>query len=754
MNKDIRLWAAVLALCLALSLGLGGCAPKNENKTAASPAREGVSTYGAGENLAPDGSPLETVYVPGILEFDRSLQPITRFQTSPNGLYAFDEMAQKFYEFDGEGRCLREWSGDYADYEALADPVSSTWRLEAREDRAARATDYRVLRLEDGQESTVLSFRCENGTATLVGLEEGFLLYRFGWDENGVDAFTLESYDAAGQLLQSRDLGEWMEIYRTGDGLYFFGFDSRGFYRYDPADFSLTRVDSVPEDFRVCGFQGGAVSQTDVLYLTDYSYLYRHRLGSGENEPLFRYDALFLSEGVAPVPIGGTESFFFLDLRNESSPFRIAVPVAKSSFPAEKKILTLAINEIIPEEKAPHLQYGSFHDEILDFNTVNREYEIVVRNYADCPDPFLALSADLAGGNAPDIIDVRGFGSAICSPAAAEDLLPYVQRDLGTDALLSGPLAAMITDGKLLSLMPSFSLVAILGPASLLDGREIESFSALSDLAGGAERVFDQSLDRESFLLWVFANSRRDYTADQAEDLLRFAAALPEDNMQIPEGLTEQEYREALAHGTVFPVDYGPIRDGLQRFQLALIADPLGRTLTTGAASIPETEGWLGERVSALGLPGTESSGIYLAPTRELMIPQAAANKEGAWAFLSFVLSDRYLVRGFTGSFSYGIPLTRAAYDRGMAQYEIWMDGQLSGTVNGMDYELRYDPENAKALFLALLDEVEGVCRDGDELYTAVRRTAEAYFSGDKAMEQAASEIARQLRIYHAEQGQ
>ena len=754
MNKDIRLWAAVLALCLALSLGLGGCAPENEDKTSDRPVREGVSTYGAGENLAPDGSPLETVYVPGILEFDRSLLPITRFMTSPNGLYAFDELSQKLYEFDAEGRCLREWTGSYADYEALSDPDGSSWRLEAKEDNTARATDYRVLRLRDGHESTVLSFRCENGTATLVGLEEGFLLYRFGWDENGVDAFTLESYDAAGQLLHSRDLGEWMEIFRTGNGLYFFGFDSRGLYRYDPADFSLTRVDSVPEDYRVCGFQGGAVSQTDVLYLTDYSYLYRHRLGSGENEPLFRYDALFLSEGVAPVPIGGTESFFFMDLRNESSPFRIVSPVAKSSLPAEKKILTLAINEIIPEEKAPHLQYGSFHDEILDFNTVSRDYELVVRNYADCPDPVLALSADLAGGKAPDLIDVRGFGSAICSPAAAEDLLPYVERDLGKDALLSGPLAAMLQEGKLLSLMPSFSLVAILGPASLLDGREIESFSALSDLAGGAERVFGQSLNRESFLKWVFANSRRDYSAGQVEDLLRFAAALPEDNMQIPEGLTEQEYREALAHGTVFPVDYGPIREGRQRFQFARIADPLGRTLTTGAASIPETEGWLGERVSALGLPGTGGSGIYLAPTRELMIPQAAGDKEGAWTFLSFLLSDRYLVRGFTGSFSHGVPLTRAAYDRGMAQYETWMDGQLAGTVNGMDYELRYDPENAKALFLALLDEVEGVCRDGDELYTAVRHTAEAYFSGDKALEQAASEIARQLRIYHAEQGQ
>lgn len=753
MNKSIRLWAAVLALCLALGLGLGGCAPKNEEKKAESPVREGVSTYGAGENLAPDGTEFETVYVPGILEFDRSLPPFTRFTSSPKGLYAFDEQAQTLYEFDGEGRCLREWTGSAADYEALSDPGGSAWRLEAREDRAARATDYRVLRLREEQESGVLSFRCESGTASLIGLEEGFLLYHFAWDENGVNTFTLESYDAGGLLLHSRDLKEWMEICRTANGVLFLGHDSHGIYRYDPSDFSLTQVDSVPEGWRICGFQGGAVTQTDVLYLTDYTYLYRHKLGSGEDEPLFRYDSLYLSEGVAPISIGGTDSFFFLDLRNESSPFRIAVPVAKSSLPSEKKALTLAINERVPEEKALRLQYGSYHDQILDFNTVNREYEIVVRNYADCPDPFLALSADLAGGNAPDLIDVRGFGSAICSPAAAEDLLPYVERDLGKDALLSGPLAAMMTDGKLLSLMPSFSLVAILGPASLLDGREIESFSALSDLAGGAERVFDQSLDRESFLLWVFANSRRDYTADQAEDLLRFAAALPEEHSQNPYGLSEQELQEALAHGTVFPVDYGPIREGRQRFQLARIADPLGRTLSTGAAAIPETEGWLGERVSALGLPGAAGSGVYLAPDQELMIPQGAPDKEGAWAFLSFLLNDRYLVRAFTGSFAWGIPLTRSAYERGMAQYETWMNGQLSGSVNGADYELRYDPENAKALFLSLLDQADGICRDGDEIYAAVRSTAEAYFSGDKALEQAASEIAQKLRIYHAEQG-
>ena len=754
MNKRIRLLAAVLALCMALTLGLGGCAPKTESNNADLPAREGVSTYGAGENLTPEGTAFETVYVPGILELDRSLLPVTRFKTFPNGLYAFDDLSQKLYEFDANGHCLREWEGSYEDYDALSGSNGSGWRLEMHEnkgDPADRSTDYRVLRRQDGQETEIFAFRTEQGTATLIGGEDFFLLYKMAWDENGEGQFTLESYDAQGSQLHTQKLGEWMEIYQTADGIYFLGHDSSDLFLYDPATFSLNKVDSVPQDCRVCGLTGGTVYQTDTLYLTDNIYLYRHKIGSGESEALFRYDALYLSEGVAPIPIGGTDSFFFLDLRNESSPYRIAYPVDKSAIPAEKTTIILAINEKVPDYYS--LQYGSYHDQILDFNTVNREYEIVVRNYAECPDPFMALSADIASGNAPDLIDVRGFGSAICSPTTAEDLLPYVERDLGTDAFLPGPLAAMITDGKLLSLIPSFSLTAILGPSSLLDGQEADSFAALSALAGGDEHVFYHSVDRETFLKWAFANSRRDYTAEQVEDILRFAAALPEDATQNPYGLTEQELQEAQARGDVFPLDYGPICEGQQKFQLARIADPLGRTELPDAASIPEAEGWFGERLTAIGLPGAAGSGVYLSPNQELMIPQAACNKEGAWAFMAFLLNDRYLVRGFTGSFAWGIPITRSAYERGMTQYWSWMDGGLGGSVNGMEYDLHYDPENCKALFLSLLDQVDGICRDGDEIFDAVMNSANAYFAGDKPLDQAAEEIAKRLKIYNAERG-
>ena len=579
----------------------------------------------------------------------------------------------------------------------------------------------------------------------MIGFEDGFLIVKDWWDESNTGHFILESYDTAGNLLHRQDLGEWTERYSTDTGIYFFGHSSYDLFRYDTTSFELNKVGHVPDGCHTCGIVG------DTLYLTDNIYLFRHKIGSGESEALFRYDALYLSEGIAPIPIGGTDSFFFLDMRNDSSPYRIAYPVDKNSLPAEKTTITLAINENVPDYYS--LQYGSYRNQILDFNTVNREYEIVVRNYAESPDPFLALTADMAGGNAPDLIDVRGFGSAICSNATAEDLLPFVERDLGTDAFLPGPLAAMKTDGKLLSLMPSFSLTAILGPASLLEGHGIESFSELAALAGGAEHVFYRSVDRETFMKWVFAGNHRDYSAEQVADYLTFAAALPEDATQNPYGLTEQELQEAQARGDVFPLDYGPICEGKQKFQLARIADPLGRTLTPDAASIPEAEGWFGERLTAIGLPSAAGSGVYLSPNQELMIPQAAGNKEGAWAFMAFLLNDRYLVQGFTGSFAWGIPITRSAYERGIVQYWSWMDGGLGGCVNGMEYDLHYDPENCKALFLSLLDQVDGICRDGDEIFDSVMNSANAYFAGDKPLDQAAEDIAKRLKIYNAERG-
>ena len=745
MNKRIRFLAAVLALVMALTLGLCGCTPKTESKKADSPAREGVSTYGTAENVAPDGTPFETVYVPGIYEFERSFNPTCRFSTSPNGLYVWDEEAKMIYEFDANGHFLSEM---HMEHPSSVTPNGIAWRLEGQENKADysdRHIDYHVYRLENEIETEVLSFRTEQGTATLVATDDYFLIIKAGWDENNAGLFALESYGTDGQMLHSQDLTEWCDVYVSGNEVYFAGRDSYNIFRYDAQNYSLNKIGSIQEGSHIVGFYN------NTIYFSDNVYLYHYDITTGENKPLFRFDSLYISGNLAPIPIGGTDAFFFNDVTNQVSPFRIAYTVDKDSIPAERKQIVLAINEPVYEWTVN--QFGSYRDQIVDFNTVNQEYEIVIRNYAESPDPFLALTADMAGGNAPDLIDVRGFGSAICSPATAEDLLPYVERDLGEDALLPGPLSAMKTNGQLLSLMPSFSLTAILGPASLLNGRSVNSFAELASLAGGAEHVFYQSVDRETFMKWVFANNRRDYTSEQVADFLSFAAALPEQAIQNPYDLSDAELRDAIEHGETFPLDYRPIHEGTQKFEFALIAAPAGVDQEPSACSIPEAEGYFEEKLSAIGMPNAEGNGIYLSPNQELMMPQACGNKEGAWAFLRFTLNDRYLTNPFIGNFSHGIPLTQSAYERGVETYWKRANGTLLYFINGLDFSLNYDPENCKALFLRLLDQVDGICRDEDEIYNSVISSANSFFNGEKSLEQVSDDITSRLKLYNAERG-
>lgn len=724
MNKKMRGLTAMLAAALLLSIGLAGCGQEDGG------VQEDIRVVGGGENLTPDGEAFETVYVPGIFEFDRHMNYPVRFSTSPRGLYVKD-MDDEVYEFDAQGHFLRKLG--QVQFSEIA-PNGTLWKLDGRENKGDpddRHIDYAVSRLDEGGgETEILSFRTGQGTAELTVTDEQLLITKQYWDEDNTGHYSLEVYDTGGNQLHSQELSQWFELCRDGADLYFTGRDSCGIFAYDGESFALNRVDSVDEDCYLCGIDQGQ------LYLSDGVCVYRRAIGGGEREALFRYDKLYLSDQSAPVPIGGSDSFFFFDLRNEASPYRMAYPVDKNSLPAEKQQLVLAINEAIPEDF--YNQHGRYQEEILDFNTVNRQYEIVVKNYADCPDPQAALNADIAAGAAPDIVDMGGFDAGMLTAANCVDLLPYVERDMGTDCLLQGPLKAMLTEGKLLSLIPSFSITTILGPASLLEGQTVACFADLAALAGGGERVFASAVTRGDFLLWVFANNKRDYTAEQVEDILRFAALLPE----TLENTAEEEMPDM--------VDHEQILNGEQCFELVNINGPIWSSGDTSTVGLAGEELFFGEKLRFQGLPDGGQGQLFIRPDGELMIPLNAANREGAWTFLQFVLSDRYLVSAFGDAvfLRAGIPITVSALAPVTEAAK-----NSDGVLRWNEVEYSYDPLYYGALFQNLLDGVDGICRGGDELYDIVNALAQSYFSGDKTLEQVSADIASRLSLYKAELG-
>ncbi len=759
MKNKYGITAPVLALFTALSLGLGACAPERGEEAAAG----GSSAYSTREDwqavLATQAPLQDPVYVSGIYEFDRAMYIPMEAAVSPEGLYlrVSLEEGDRVWEFDSRGRFLREYPSSRPGWIGRD---GSVWNFEGRESKdGSRYIDYSLTCSKDGQLSQVLSFRQEQGTSDFFLAGEGFCLYRMYWDENNQGSFSLEIYGDDGTARGTVELDSWYQALADGDELYLLNRETGDILRVDTESLSLVKVDAMDADCLGCSIQGGC------LYESDGISFFRRELGGSRRETLFSYEDLGLINVGArlPVPIGGTEAFLFIDYLNEVSPYRLIYPVEKSSLPAEREQIILAVN--IPEDVWEYEPYGLWRNEILDFNAASLDYELVIRNYGLEPDPQAALNGDISAGRAPDLIDMSlcsygdgsggeawqelgagGFESGFITEANCEDLLPLLRRDLGAEALLAGPLEAMEKNGKLLSLIPSFSVCSILGPASLLEGQEPGSFSELARLAGGGEKVFWAGVSREEFMYYAFANSLRDYDAGQIADILSQAALLNSLSDTDP-ALKPWYYEEGYDAKEAWLLDMGDVWYGRERFTLQKISSPLWATAedTVGMATV---EGIFREPVSVLGQPG--SGGFYLIPEGELVMPVNAGNKEGAWEFMKFVLNERYLLQmNFNGFFRRGIPLTREAYERGMEAYR----EKAQGSIQQEDVLLNYDPDNCFCEFRRLVDNVNGICRGGDGIFTALVQCAEAWFSGDKSLEQVSRDMAARLEIYRAEAG-
>ena len=767
MKVHTRFWAAALAFLTVLCLGLGGCAAKTQTKPGESTPEPLTLDTGSEwrETLTEPQEIVDPVYVAGIFSPDRTLPIFLNLQPSPRGIFLTtipdrNGGEQVVWEFDPSGHFLQEYPVSRPDY---IDRDGSFWNLENRETkggtRESSWIDYTVTHTVEGEKQILLELEREQSAVELLLIPGGFALQKTWWDEANNGHFSLEFYDQNGGLRSTLELGEWyVNMARDGDSLYFFSREGE-ILRLDPETPALVSAGKLDGD---CS---SATVAEGVLYESDERSFYRRAIDGGEPEKLFDFRDVYLSGGL-PTPIGGTEAFLSVNYSNSFCPFTILYPVERSSLPQNRETVTLAV--VLPPDEERWHPLGDYSAQIQAFNMLSRDYEIEVKNYGTYPDPQEALNADIAAGRGPDLVDLSrantdgvtgwdeetqqetftpSFSSDMVNPGVCEDLLSYLRRDLGEEVLLPGPLAALSREGKLLSLCPSFRVWAIAGASSLLDGQEPQSFTALSELAGGEERVFYAGISRESLLYLAFANDERDWNEEQLRELLSFAACLNSEGDAEPRLKPWIERQELWTEDDNYLIGMGDVYFGNQRFDLRLFGGP-GNWMDFGCSSIPWEEAYFREPIALFPLPGQK--GLCMQPVGELILLQNADNKEGAWAFLRFLLQDDFLLdKARTGGFADGIPITRSAYEKGMEAYRERADGTL--TIN--ERTLTYDPENVFFQYEAMLERVRCVIRGEDTISRLCLGESQRFFDGEKSLEETASAIAQRLRIYRAEQG-
>lgn len=557
---------------------------------------------------------------------------------------------------------------------------------------------YYDLYTIDGGGAAALSFHVplENGAYIRdMALNHDTLYFSL----SGADAnrFTLERYSCRGEKGASVEVDASFSLISSGSSVFLvvFKVDGHSLMRLDPETGSLEELET---------FTGGQLlaAAGDKVYLKDSSDLFCYDCASGETKRLFQWTG----NGGAPAsklcPL--TDGSFIIWSGDGLRLVQAAEPSQ-----GEVQEIVLALNGYP----------WDLSNVIIRFNDENRDYRITVKDYSSYQDPMLMLSTEINAGSAPDIIDVSTFSNQVLKEGALEDLLPYFEADadISTSDLLQAPFHAMLNkNGKLLGISPSFLIWTFVGSSSespLPEGAVTERLSALGDPAS----AFAGTLSKDTFLSLAFCcGDTANYSVEDIAAILEFAYSLPdtaEDGNEwknIPEG--RQRLLALTCSDSMFWRDYRQLFGG-----------------NPGDMNI-------------VGLPFNQGTGI-IVPSCRLAIPASAANKEGAWAFLKYMLLSEYDAYAESPY----CPILKAEYERLVEHYVEAIDaGRLM--ING-EYvtEKSYISE-----FDQLLNGVYGMYDMGAPEYEIVRDGAGTFFNGHQTVEQVAANIHSRLSICLAEQ--
>lgn len=402
-----------------------------------------------------------------------------------------------------------------------------------------------------------------------------------------------------------------------------------------------------------------------------------------------------------------------------------------------------------------NLTEGGVDRQMVDrFNRTHEDVQIEVRDYfdEDGRSGKSRLLTAMAAGNIPDIIDLGRGQSVLPYPVLArrgflEDIWPYIENDpdLGRAGVLEAPLRAAEVDGSLYAAFGAVSINTLIGAESVVGDRNswtlaelLEAFSSMPEdstiLEYGRVRdylfecLFSMSID--SYVDWETGECS--FISDKFKDALQFVNNFP---MQIntPEG----------ADVNAEIVDR--IFSGRQMLSMQRI---------TGPRDLQWMDSYfgLGGTISFIGYPmedGSIGSSFRILEGKKLAMSSTCQNKEAAWEFLrniflsKFKSADSLIANGCPY-----IPVNRADYD---LLIECSTRRDMGGTVSyctGPRVKIRKTTQDELQRFENLLNSIDKIDLYNTAIYEIVYEASEAYFAGDKTLDETVNIIQNRVSLY------
>lgn len=386
-----------------------------------------------------------------------------------------------------------------------------------------------------------------------------------------------------------------------------------------------------------------------------------------------------------------------------------------------KKVVTLDIGE-------PSLQ---MQEAIDRFNASNDTYCIEVVDNTGVSDFFSVRAAKLMTGDGPDIFAAGAdtHFQEFVEKGVLEDLKPYIEADLKEEEYLTELLYAYERDGKVYAIETEFQIIGMIGAKEIfgdMTGWTPQEAIALMEAhpeIGRFENAEPLDVLRD---FWLFGGmDKTDY--DMLRECILFAEKYGK--------LLEDDEEEVLG-GNVL------VAGGSLKTPLSL----------ANYASLYDTE------ICFIGFPRADRNG-FLTGNGGLSINAASPNKEGAWAFLRFLLEEEY-----QSGLEYSFSVRKDVFEQRLAEYSVAPTFELYIPETGetVTVETTYFSTNGKEIKplteeeTAYLEKLARSCisTSGEVNYGAweiIYEEAGAYFSDDRSIDEVMDAIENRVELWMKE---
>lgn len=544
-------------------------------------------------------------------------------------------------------------------------------------------------------------------------------------------------------------------IYRDGSGKIYVSYGEEGQGGYGSV---LAEINFEDRSLAVAGtdYPGGNLLSPQPgksFLMQDHTYVYTYDPAAREQSEI-----LF---GWMDCDIAGSSVLSF----GQTTDGRIAAVLTGQDGSGELALLA----KVSPDEAAQKeilvlgVLTGGYNYEpaVVRFNRSNEKYRIVLKEYYNyeengaltMEDALAKLYADIVSDHCPDLLEVTGLNLAqLAAKGAFCDLGPWLEKSevFGREDFLDEILDAYTFDGTLTTIPYAVFLETVMGhegQAGERSGWTPERAIALAQANPGAE-LFDGAdrSDVMNFLMEYGEEAFVDWDTGEC-------------------GFESEQFKNLLQFVKTFPetVDYEPDRPSTPaRIQGGEVL--LKNVELYNFDTIQIDLETFGDDAVCIGYPAVDGGRHAMTAIFSYGITSGSKHKEGAWAFIEHILAEE------DGSNGMGFPSMKRRLEESMEEAvsveylldekgEIYLDengdpvilGNTSSVQYGDGWSYTYHtPTREEAeLILSLLGDARPVFEgSGNEIRAIISQEAEAFFAGQKTVEETAGIIQNRVNIY------